>query len=74
MSNALNNISNSRSVSSAPRNIVFVGGPGTGETHLALAIASHAVKNRKRARFFSVIDLVNQLEQEKAAGHQGRLA
>lgn len=56
------------------RNIVFVGGPGTGKTHLALAIASHAVKNRKRARFFSVIDLVNQLEQEKAAGRQGRLA
>lgn len=56
------------------RNIVFVGGPGTGKTHLALAIAAHAVKNRKRARFFSVVDLVNQLEQEKAAGHQGRLA
>ena len=56
------------------RNIVFVGGTGTGKTHLALAIASHAVKNRKRVRFFSVIDLVNQLEQEKAAGHQGRLA
>ena len=56
------------------RNIVFVGGTGTGKTHLALAIASHAVKNRKRVRFFSVIDLVNQLEQEKVAGHQGRLA
>ena len=56
------------------RNIVFVGGPGTGKTHLALAIATHAVKNRKRVRFFSVVDLVNQLEQEKVAGHQGRLA
>lgn len=56
------------------RNIVFVGGPGTGKTHLALAIATHAVKNHKRVRFFSVIDLVNQLEQEKAAGQQGRLA
>lgn len=56
------------------RNIVFVGGPGTGKTHLALAIATHAVKNHKRVRFFSVVDLVNQLEQEKAAGQQGRLA
>jgi DNA replication protein DnaC len=56
------------------RNIVFVGGPGTGKTHLALAISTHAVKNRKRVRFFSVVDLVNQLEQEKVAGHQGRLA
>lgn len=56
------------------RNIVFVGGPGTGKTHLALAIAIHAVKNHKRVRFFSVVDLVNQLEHEKAVGQQGRLA
>ena len=56
------------------RNIVFVGGPGTGKTHLGLAIATHAVKNRKRVCFFSVVDLVNQLEQEKVACHQGRLA
>ena len=56
-----------------PRNIVFVGGPGTGKTHLAIAIAAHAVKCRKRTRFYSVIDLVNQLELEKTAGKQGRL-
>jgi len=56
------------------RNIVFVGGPGTGKTHLALAIAIHAVKSGKRVRFFGVVDLVNQLEQEKATGKQGRFA
>src|SRR5262249_29345829 len=56
------------------RNVVFVGGPGTGKTHLSVAIAAHAVKCRRRVRFFSVVDLVNQLEQEKAAGRQGRLA
>ncbi|HXI17570.1 MAG TPA: IS21-like element helper ATPase IstB [Chloroflexota bacterium] len=56
------------------RNIVFVGGPGTGKTHLAIAIASRAVKNRKRARFYGVVDLVNQLELEKAEGKPGRLA
>jgi DNA replication protein DnaC len=57
-----------------PRNIVFVGGPGTGKTHLGIAIAAHAVKARKRVRFYSAVDLVNQLELEKAAGKQGGLA
>jgi DNA replication protein DnaC len=56
------------------RNIVLVGGPGTGKSHLAIAIAAHAVKCRKRTRFYNVVDLVNQLELEKNAGKQGRLA
>jgi DNA replication protein DnaC len=47
---------------------VFVGGPGTGKTHLGIAIAAHAVKLRRRVRFYSVVDLVNQLELEKSAG------
>ena len=57
-----------------PRNVVFVGGPGTGKTHLGIAIATHAVKCRRRVRFFGIVDLVNQLEQEKNLGKQGRLA
>ena len=32
------------------------------------------VKTHRRARFFNIVDLVNRLEQEKAAGKQGRLA
>lgn len=55
------------------RNIVLVGGTGTGKTHLAIAIAAHAVKKGRRARFFNVVDLVNQLEQEKLSGHAGRI-
>jgi DNA replication protein DnaC len=55
------------------RNIVFVGGTGSGKTHLAIAIAAHAVKKGKRVRFFNVVDLVNQLEQEKLARQAGRI-
>lgn len=56
------------------RNIVFVGGTGTGKTHLATALARHAILQGKRGRFFSVVDLVNQLEAEKREGRAGRLA
>ena len=55
-------------------NIIFVGGTGTGKTHLAIAIARQSIKNGKRGRYFNVVDLVNQLEQEKLAGRGGKLA
>jgi DNA replication protein DnaC len=51
-----------------------MGGTGTGKSHLAVAIATHAVRHRKRVRFFGVLDLVNQLELEKQAGKHGSLA
>ena len=56
------------------RNIVFVGGTGTGKTHLATTIASQAIRSGYRARFFNLVDLANQLEQEKLNGKGGRLA
>lgn len=56
-------------------NIVFIGGPGTGKTHLATAIGIQAITHHHlRVRFFSTIDLVNQLEAEKAAGKTGLTA
>jgi DNA replication protein DnaC len=56
------------------RNLIFIGGTGTGKTHLSIAVASHCIKTGQRGRFFSVIDLVNQLEQEKEQGKAGMLA
>ena len=56
-------------------NIVFVGGPGTGKTHLATAIGVQAVvHHHRRVRFLSTVELVNALEQEKACGKAGKLA
>jgi DNA replication protein DnaC len=56
------------------RNVVLVGGTGTGKTHLAIAIARACIRGGARGRFFNVVDLVNKLEAEGRAGRQGRLA
>lgn len=59
----------------AAHNVVLIGGPGTGKTHLATAIGIEAIRNHgKRVRFFSTVELVNSLESEKSAGKQGQLA
>jgi DNA replication protein DnaC len=57
----------------ANNNIILVGGTGTGKTHLAISIARQAIRSGKRGRFFNVVDLVNQLEQEKMIGRGGKL-
>ena len=59
----------------AAHNVVFIGGTGTGKTHLATALGvSGITQHSKRVRFYSTVDLVNLLEQEKAAGKAGKLA
>jgi DNA replication protein DnaC len=56
-------------------NIVLVGGPGTGKTHIATALGVQAIEHhRKRVRFFSTVELVNALEQEKGQGKAGQIA
>ena len=57
------------------QNVVLIGGPGTGKTHAATALGVQAVEHhRRKVRFFSTIELVNALEQEKAKGKTGQLA
>ena len=56
-------------------NLVLIGGPGTGKTHIATAIGVQAVEHlRKKVRFFSTVELVNALEQEKLLGRSSQIA
>jgi DNA replication protein DnaC len=44
-------------------NVCLVGSPGTGKTHLAVALGLAACRQGKRVRFFSAAKLVTRLEQ-----------
>jgi DNA replication protein DnaC len=56
------------------RNVVLIGGTGTGKSHLAVAIARACIRNGVRGRFFNAVDLVNKLDAEARADRQGRMA
>ncbi len=56
------------------RNLVLIGGTGTGKTHLSVSIARACIRQGRRGRFFNVVDLVNKLDAEARAERQGRTA
>ncbi|HZB53991.1 MAG TPA: IS21-like element helper ATPase IstB [Reyranella sp.] len=56
------------------RNVVLIGGTGSGKTHLAVGIARACIRAGARGRFFNVVDLVNRLDAEARSGRQGRTA
>lgn len=59
----------------AAENVVLIGGPGTGKSHVGTAIGVQAIEHhRRKVRFFSTVELVNALEQEKANGKAGKIA
>jgi DNA replication protein DnaC len=55
-------------------NVIFVGGSGTGKTHLSIAVGMELLRKKKKIRFFGAVDLVNHLEQEKISGRGGKTA
>jgi DNA replication protein DnaC len=56
------------------RNIVLVGGTGTGKSHIAIGITRALIRAGKKARFFNTVDLVNSLDAEAKLGRGGRTA
>jgi DNA replication protein DnaC len=54
-------------------NLLLVGGPGTGKTHLATALGVEACGRGKRVRFYRVTELVTQLLEAREERHLGRL-
>jgi len=56
------------------RNVVLIGGTGTGKSHLAIAISRACIRGGAKARFFNVVDLVNKLETEARTEQAGRIA
>ena len=56
------------------RNVVLIGGTGSGKSHLAIGIARSCIRGGAKARYFNAVDLVNKLETEVKLGRQGRIA
>lgn len=51
-------------------NVIFIGSPGMGKTHLAISLAYLATKKRYKVKFLTIADLLLNLEVAKT---QGRL-
>lgn len=53
-------------------NVVFLGPPGVGKTHLAISLAITAAKHGRRVYYGSLVDLISSLEEAQAAGQLKR--
>ena len=53
--------------------VILLGGPGTGQTHVAIGLAAAACQRGKKVRFFRVTELLTQLLAARAERALGRL-
>jgi DNA replication protein DnaC len=53
--------------------VILLGGPGTGETHVAIGLAAAACQRGKKVRFFRVTELLTQLLEAREERVLGRL-
>ena len=56
------------------KNIIFMEGSGTGKTHLAISIGLNIIRQGYKVIFWNLVDLVNELENEKEQKMTGTIA
>src|SRR5699024_5688343 len=49
-------------------NLVFIGPPGVGKTHLAIGICQKAIEAGYKVRFYNALDLIEELEMAEMKG------
>lgn len=54
-------------------NVIFLGPPGLGKTHLAVALSYHACMHGHTIRFDTAINVINRLDTAKKAGNFGQV-
>ena len=53
-------------------NVVLLGPPGVGKTHIAISLAIAAAQAGRRVYYGTLVDLITSLEEAQAAGHLSR--